>query len=70
MKRKANLSEMLMLRVTPEDLQKLDEIHKKVALLPRAQLAREAMRLGLRQLHDGDPAQLLLGGDIEVKKKR
>jgi hypothetical protein len=59
-----------MLRVTAEDLKSLDEIQRKLALLPRAQIAREAMRLGLRHLLDGDPAQLLLGGEVESKKKR
>ena len=66
--KKNNLSATIMVRLLPEDLSAIDAIQARVPLLSRAAVAREAMRIGLREISRGDPAQLLVG--TERRKKR
>jgi hypothetical protein len=69
-KKKDSLSAMLMIRLSSEDLAALDSIQARVPILSRAAVARELIRRGLRDVAEGDPAQLLAGTGPEKKKRR
>jgi hypothetical protein len=67
--RRSSLSTMLMIRLSSDDLALLDSIQARVPVLSRAAVARELIRRGLRDVSEGDPAQLL-SGTGEKKKRR
>ena len=49
---------MLTLRIADEDLAQLEDLCERMPIVPRARLAREALRLGV-ELIAADPTRLL-----------
>ncbi len=68
--KKESLSEMLMIRLSSEDLAALDSIQARVPVLSRAAVARELLRRSLRDFAEGDPAELLAGVSTDRRKKK
>lgn len=57
--KKSELSDMISMRLTPEDSRALDSVAALVPVIPRLALARVAMRLGLEQIQK-NPARALV----------
>lgn len=65
----AKLDQALSIRVTSEELDRLDALTERVRLLSRHALAREALRIGLEEL-EADPARLLAPPPSKEKRTR
>ena len=61
-------TETLGVRVTAEDLARIDALADRIPIATRHAIARHAMRLGL-ELIEGDPA-ILLGDAIKGRGKK
>jgi predicted DNA-binding protein len=52
------LSQQLAIRVTDEDVRRLDALKQRIAIASRNAIARSAMRLGIEML-EADPARAI-----------
>ena len=68
MKTDEPLDRALNVRVTAEDVARLDALAERISVVSKNGLARAAMRLGLDIL-EADPARIL-GGPPKSKRKR
>jgi hypothetical protein len=66
--RKTTLSEMLMVRLAPSDLQALDSIRAKLPILSRATLTRELLRRALKDY--AESPERLVALDETPKRRR
>ncbi len=70
MARETGLVQALLLRITREDLQRLDGLAARLPGLPRTAVARFALRIGLAEAA-GDPARFLeLAASAEKKSSK
>lgn len=63
------LDQALSIRVTSEEMERLDALAERVRLLSRHALAREALRIGLEEL-EANPARLLSPPPAKPRARR
>lgn len=56
--KKTELTDMISMRLTPEDSQLLDSVAALVPVVPRLTIARVAMKIGLKQIRQ-NPARAI-----------
>ena len=66
--KKSTLSQMIFLRLSPEDVELLDKACALAPVLPKATVARQGLRAGLQAILS-DP-RLIMGASGETKKRR